>query len=161
MKVMALPALLLLAACAHFLLPAAPRPTEGGAVRVVIHETWLGVTFCETRPSAWVRADVLLTPEGPQVVAHELDHLEKISAFASCAEFAAWRDSHPDNWMLMEASAFCASARTDTRRGRLTWDRALRMYGARLAHGYPFGLSEAEAEAEIRKICTEPPERAP
>lgn len=122
-------------------------------VVVLLNESWSGVMWCETRATSWVRARMMLTPEGPQLLAHELDHEDFASLFPSCEAFKAWAQSDPRNPILVEARGHCAGARMDARIGRLTFDDAVRMHSARLAHNYPFGLSEAEAEAEIRRFC--------
>lgn len=134
--------------------------TSEAPIMVPLDRTWLGVMYCEGGyASAWVRADVLLTPEGPQVVAHELQHKQDAEAFGSCEAYHAWV-AEDTMWRkaVLEASAFCASARVDTRSGRLSWSNAITMYSARLAYQYPYGLSVAEAEVLIRRFCTVAPE---
>jgi hypothetical protein len=131
---------------------------RAGMVRITIDESWFGFTMCGTVPRAYVRADIMLTEDGPQLMFHELDHARLMATFESCDAFREWA-KQPGNAALMEASAYCVSAKVDTLRNRLTWDNAIRMYSARLAHTYPFGLSETEAEALIRRFCHEEPTR--
>lgn len=128
------------------------RPTP-----VVIDHRWLGFATCHHSPVAWVRADVLLTPEGRQALAHELDHLALMRGFASCDAFNRWKASHPAHPVMIEARAFCASSRADASTGRMTLDAAIKKHSYRLAHGYGFGMTRPQAERAIRYFCTPRP----
>lgn len=137
--------------------------TRGPMIRVEIDETWWGVTFCEgDQPSAWVRADMMLTDDAIQLVAHELQHKRDLEAFGNCAAFRAWVAADPwGRGALLEASAYCASVRADVHTGRLTEREAYTVYSAKLAYTYPFGLSAQRAEMLIREFCDHAQQVAP
>lgn len=124
-----------------------------GWLRVAVHEEWGAFTTCATRPKTWYGHEIRPTLR-PMIEAHEANHRALAAQFPSCADFYIWVRASLANNIELEARAFCAGAKADAATDRYrSLDDAITQHAAWLSHGYPFGLSEAEAEVEIRKYC--------
>jgi hypothetical protein len=120
-----------------------------------VSEDWAAYTTCDTRPKTWygheIPAERIL-----MIVAHEADHRQTMAWFPSCEAFRKWASADIRNEIELEARAFCAGAKEDARTGRMTLDEAIALHSEylALAPAYSrFGLSQAEAETEIRRYC--------
>jgi hypothetical protein len=95
---------------------AAPPPAPAAPLPLVPHG-FLGYTFCRNgMAESWVRADVVGTPVGEEVLAHEAVHREQARAFPTCE---AWQQSLVSAKRVIDAEipAYCAQFRLLTGRG--------------------------------------------
>lgn len=127
-----------------------PIPRDRAWVQATMHEAWLGFTACGTKPTAWVRVDVLSSEEGPQVIAHEQAHVAAVLRDGGCEMHAVKRMLDPDYRMKMEALAFCASSKVWSRQVGLKLEQGIRRFATALAYNYPFGLTPEAAAMAIR-----------
>lgn len=97
-------------------LSARPAAAQGAPLPVVPHG-FLGYTFCRNgMAESWIRADVVGTPQGEEVLAHEAVHRDQARAFPSCE---AWQASlvSAKRVVEMEIPAYCAQYRIVLARG--------------------------------------------
>jgi hypothetical protein len=104
------------------------------------------VTVARTEEGWWL----LVRPDAPGIVAHEIQHRIDIARFPDCLAWAAW---HSANRRRTEARAYCAAARVDARTRRFGEDPMLALrYWAR-AHGARYNLTLERALHEVGKDC--------
>jgi hypothetical protein len=126
---------------------------SAGWVRVDLHEAWDGFTSCGNVPTGWVNVRSLLTPEGAQIVAHELAHVQIAQEAGGCAVHNERRARFPLATAVdSESRAYCVSARVWSRQEGVSLEAAIWKYAGWLA-GYGLGLTQAQAATEIRRRC--------
>jgi hypothetical protein len=135
------------------------------------YESVSGFAICDVRvgPIAFVRVDALLPddssvtvarteegwwilvrPDAPGILGHEVQHVLDMRAHPDCLIWAAW---HSANRRRTEARAYCAAARVDARTRRFGEDPMLALrYWAR-AHGARYNLTLERALVEVGKDC--------
>lgn len=125
-----------------------------GWLKLLIHEEWGAFTVCATRPKTWYGHEVSHALR-PMVEAHEADHRVWMAQFPTCDDYYTWVDASLENQIELEARAFCAGSKADVVSGRFrSLNDAITQAAAWLSHGYlHLALTEAAAEAEIRKYC--------
>ena len=105
---------------------------------------------------AWVRAEAVMTADGPGIVRHELVHVAQAQRFASCeAMEQASRDAEVR--FLLEAEAYCVQSHVDVLAGRDTVVlEAMERHAATLAgpeYRWPGEVSVEKATAIIALSC--------
>jgi hypothetical protein len=174
----ALALLLLTAACSpaglHLeLSPAAPAEQVEPVVRnprdqlppappnhawVLVNKTDRGFAVCDERIGvlSFVRTRLVGTEEEQQLVAHELDHEDRMLEFPDCTAFWDWFDQDPMLRRIdIEASAYCASIRADVGGGRYSYGQALLLYASGLA-SQVYGADFSRAVVAIHRYCPPP-----
>jgi hypothetical protein len=126
---------------------------SAGWVQVNLHEAWDGFTSCGNVPTGWVNVRSLLTPEGAQIVAHELAHVQMAQEAGGCAVHNERRARFPLATAVdSESRAYCVSARVWSRQEGVPLEAAIWKYAGWLA-GYGLGLTQAQAAEEIGRRC--------
>lgn len=130
--------LFLLAALAAVPVPlaaqqAASPPSRAATTLPPIPKGRLGYTFCrDGLVETWIRADIVGTPVGEEILAHEAVHRLQARAFPTCE---AWQASLSTARRVIDAElpAYCAQFRLVLARGggvdadSLRWDYTLRI----------------------------------
>jgi hypothetical protein len=169
----ALALLLVLAACSPTL-PPPPAPAPAAAVVrnprnqlppappnhawVLVNKTDRGFAVCDEKIGvlSYVRTRLVGTEEEQQLVAHEIDHEDRMLDFPDCTAFWDWFDQDPMLRRIdIEASAYCASIRADVGAGRYSYGQALLLYASGLA-GQVYGADFARAVVAIQRYCPPP-----
>jgi hypothetical protein len=139
-----LPIVLILAAC----------PVGHAHAQTNGHPDGFSFYDCDLGPVAYVRANLVGTKEESLVLAHEETHLLIMSGMP-CEAYPGLWESSLDFQRLVEARAFCASARAAAAVGYFeVLEEAIEFFAGELVQMYPeLGASLDQARREITQEC--------